>query len=115
MTLGAFSVAIGVIGAFLPLLPSTIFFIAAAGCFAKSSPRLEEWIVSHPQFGPGVRAWRENGAIAPRAKMLAVGGMGFGFYMFYLGAEPDWPLALAVALTLACCAAYVLSRPTPET
>ena len=42
--------ALGIVGAFLPLMPTTIFLILAAGCFARSSPRLEAWLLDHAQF-----------------------------------------------------------------
>lgn len=111
LILGLAFTAVGIIGAFLPLLPSTVFFILAAGCFAKSSPRLEAWILNHKTFGPMVRGWRENGAIPRKAKILACGGMAFGFAVFFVGAHPKPWLALVVAASLAACAAFVVSRP----
>ncbi|MCV0428834.1 MAG: YbaN family protein [Roseibium sp.] len=110
--LGTGCVGIGIVGAFLPLLPSTIFFIMAAACFARSSPALEEKILRHPVFGPPVIAWREHGAISPRSKLVALAGMGFGYLMFLLTAEPDLWLAVFVALFMIGCAAYVATRPS---
>lgn len=104
--------ALGIVGAFLPLLPTTVFLILAAGCFARSSPRLEAWILNHRQFGPLVRNWREHGVIPPRAKVLACGGMALGFAGFWFGAHPRLWLSLVVAAILAACAAFVLSRPS---
>ena len=109
--LGLVLTAVGIVGAFLPLLPSTVFFILAAACFAKSSPRLEAWILDHKTFGPMVRGWRENGAIPRKAKVLACGGMALGFVAFFVAAHPKPWLALVVAATLAACAAFVVSRP----
>ena len=110
--LGALLVAIGIIGAFLPLLPSTIFFIGATACFARSSPALEAWLLEHPQFGPGIRAWREERAIRPRAKIAALSGMAFGYAVFLLSARPPLPLAVFVGVVMMGCATYVASRPS---
>lgn len=106
-------VGIGIVGAFLPLLPSTIFFILAAACFAKSSPRFEAWIINHPTFGPPVRDWREYGAIPRPAKIIATVSMIAGFAAFYLTVRPDLWLAAIVAAMLAACAAFVCTRPAP--
>lgn len=110
--LGAACVALGVTGAFLPILPSTIFFILAAGCFARSSPRLEARILNHLVFGPPVIAWREHGAIPVKAKFYAVAGMTCGYAVFFwLSAPPAW-LAALVGCAMLACAGFVVSRPS---
>src|SRR6478735_9644547 len=70
---------IGVIGLVLPLMPGTIFLIAAAWCFSRSSPRFEAWLLGHPKLGPQVVAWRRSGAIARRTKYIACGSMVLSF------------------------------------
>ena len=105
---------LGIIGAFLPLMPTTIFVILAAGCFARSSRRLEEWLLAHKQFGPLIKAWRTVGAIPRRGKVLASIGMILGYVPFLIGAKPDWPLALFVLAVFGGSALYVLSRPEPS-
>lgn len=111
--LGWVMVALGVIGALLPVMPTTIFLILAVGCFARSSPRFERKLLEHPRYGPSLRAWREQGAVSRNGKAFAAGGMAFGFAMFCWGARPSWPLLLGVGLFFTASAAYVLSRPTP--
>lgn len=112
LILGLAAVALGVIGAFLPLLPTTPLLILAAGLFARSSPRLEAWLVEHPRFGPVLRAWRENGAIPRRAKVLACVGIAIGVVFFWIGARPGYWLWLAGAALLGGSAGYILSRPS---
>ena len=114
LVLGLGFTGLGIAGAFLPLLPTTVFLILAAGCFAKSSPRLEAWILDHKQFGPLVRDWRAHGAIPRKAKVLACTGMTGGFVIFFLSAHPGLWLALGVGAALAGCAAFVVSRPEPS-
>jgi uncharacterized membrane protein YbaN (DUF454 family) len=107
--------ALGIIGAFLPLMPTTIFLILAAGCFGRSSPRLEAWLLNHPRFGPSVRAWRANGAIPRKAKVFACLGMAGGMAVFLIAARPKPWLGLLVGVIMAGCAAFVVSRPAPPT
>ncbi|MDP1869152.1 MAG: YbaN family protein [Bradyrhizobium sp.] len=112
LCMGCVMVALGAIGAVTPLLPTTIFLIAAAWCFARSSPRLEAWLLNHPQFGKTLRDWRSDGAISRPAKMMACAGMTFGFVVFWFSSDPSLLLAAGVAALLLASAGYVVSRPT---
>lgn len=105
--------AMGVIGALLPVMPTTIFLILAAACFARSSPYLEQKLLSHPYYGEPLRRWREQGAISRKGKILAVAGMAMGYGLFFYGVHPHWMLAVGVGIFFAASAAYVLSRPSP--
>ncbi|TQV74683.1 DUF454 domain-containing protein [Aliikangiella marina] len=69
---GLVLVAIGLIGIVVPGLPTTIFLIAAAGCFANSSPKLHGWLLSHPWFGPIIHHWHESRTIPLKAKKIAL-------------------------------------------
>ena len=71
------SLGLGAIGAFLPLLPTVPFVILAAFCFARSSPRLENWLLTHPHFGHHIVAWREKGAISRKGKIAATAAFAF--------------------------------------
>ncbi len=51
LALGCLCAALGIVDAMLPLMPSTIFMILAAGCFARSPSRPEAWLLDHPRFG----------------------------------------------------------------
>ncbi|MCO5130779.1 MAG: YbaN family protein [Xanthobacteraceae bacterium] len=112
LALGVGFVALGFIGAFLPVLPTTPFLILAAGCFARSSPRLERRLLDHPRFGPLLREWRARGAIPMKAKLMSLGGMALGFALFWFGGHPGPWLTAAVALLILVGLAYVFSRPS---
>lgn len=72
LLLGFLSLALGAIGAFLPLLPTVPFMILAAFFFARSSPRLEARLLDHAHVGPHIRRWREKGAISRKGKRAAL-------------------------------------------
>lgn len=112
--LGCWMLALGIIGALLPVMPTTVFLILATACFARSSPRLERRLLQHPRYGPALRLWREQGAVSARGKALAAAGMALGYLLFFCTAHPGWQLALAVGLVLVASAGYVLSRPAPR-
>ena len=65
------SIALGIAGIFLPILPTTPFAILAAWCFSKSSERWHLWLLNHKIFGPTIRDWERDGVIKPKAKALA--------------------------------------------
>jgi uncharacterized protein len=110
LLLGLLCLALGVLGAFLPLMPSTVFFICAAGCFAYASPRLEAWLLSFAFIRRPVIAWRERGAIALPAKVAASLGMTIGLALYALTGAAAWMLAVAAGV-LALCAIFIWSRP----
>jgi uncharacterized membrane protein YbaN (DUF454 family) len=97
--LGFASVALGAAGVVLPLLPTVPFMLLAAFFFARSSPRLEAWIVEHRRFGPHVRAWRQRGAISPAGKRAAFIAFAVSAVLGLVLLSFPWALApLAAAL-----------------
>ena len=68
---GSLCMLAGIVGIFLPLLPTTPFVLLAAFCFSRGSQRWEAWLLQHPRFGPMVRDWRANRAVPLRAKQLS--------------------------------------------
>lgn len=107
---GSLALALGLIGVFLPIMPTAPFIILAALCFSRSSDRLHAWLLAHPQFGPIILNWQDYGAIAPWAKRLSVGMMGASVLIgVAMGLKP-----LIVLLHLAIVAAvavFILTRP----
>ena len=61
--LGTVSLALGIIGIFLPLLPTTPFLLLTAALYFRGSPRLYQWLLNHKCLGPYIRSFRENKAI----------------------------------------------------
>ncbi len=69
---GVVFVAIGTVGIVLPLLPSVVFFLLAAACFARSSPAAHRWLMENRMFGPRLRDYREHGGATTRTKVVAL-------------------------------------------
>jgi uncharacterized membrane protein YbaN (DUF454 family) len=112
LALGLLFVGIGFAGIVLPVVPTTPFLILAAACFARSSRRLERWLLEHRSFGPTLRDWRARGAIPWRAKLAALAGTGLGFVLFRLGGDPGPGPTAAVAALMLAGLAFVFSRPS---
>lgn len=108
---GLVCLAVGTAGLFLPVLPGVVFLILAAAAFARSSPRLEAWILDHPRLGPPVRRWRETGAIPRRIKLVACACMGASWVLVLASSAPLLVKIGIVPLVLAASALYVLTRP----
>ncbi len=93
---GALALATGVVGVFLPLLPTTPFVLLAALCFARGSARAEAWLLNHRRFGPMVQGWRLRRAIPLRVKRLAWGMMAAGSAFAAWSLPSPWAYAPAV-------------------
>ena len=70
--LGTVSLTLGIIGIFLPLLPTTPFLLLTAALYFRGSPRLYQWLLNHKCLGPYIRNFRENKAIPLRAKIISL-------------------------------------------
>ena len=75
LVVGFLAVGVGGIGIVVPGLPTTAFFIGAAWCFARSSPRFEQWVLDLPRIGPLVADSRAGLGMPARAKVLAISTM----------------------------------------
>lgn len=70
--IGTISLVIGIIGIFLPLLPTTPFLLLTAALYFRGSPRLYQWLLNHKYFGTYIRNYRENKAIPLQAKVISL-------------------------------------------
>ncbi|BCS43320.1 MULTISPECIES: YbaN family protein [Pseudomonas syringae group genomosp. 2] len=111
IAVGWLSVVSGVIGIFLPVLPTTPFLLLAAACFARSSPRFYHWLVDHPRLGPWIQDYLEGNGIPLKGKVYVIGLMWLSIGLScYLIAQPwarAFMLTSAVLVTI-----YIIRQKT---
>lgn len=113
--LGWISVGFGGVGIILPGLPSTAFFIAAAYCFSKSSPRFEQWVLNLPKIGPMVRDYRSGLGMPRRTKHIAITSMWLAIILSSIVLSDRWYLVVTVVALGAIGTWYIRCRvPTNE-
>ena len=108
---GLLSLALGVIGIFLPLLPTTPFLLLSAACFMRSSQRFYLWLVGHPWLGPWIRDYLDGEGIPLKGKVYAVGLMWTSILLScYL--IPLLPVRLLMLASAALVTVYILRQKT---
>ena len=97
---GMLCVAVGVIGIFVPLLPTTSPLLLAAFCFARSSPRFYHWLLHNRVFGSYIKNYREGRGMPLRSKFvtLALLWLTIGFSIIYI--TPWWIKLLLLIIAL---------------
>lgn len=100
--LGFFSLGLGVIGIFLPLMPTTPFLILAASCFYRSSERFHSWLLNQRYFGRHIRNYQEHRAIELRTKWLTIITLwlSFGFSICLFWKTVYIPIILIVVVSV---------------
>lgn len=109
--LGWLTIGLGVVGIFLPLLPTTPFMLLAAWFFAKGSPRLHDWICNHPRFGGPIRDWNNHGVISRRAKCMAMLAFFVVIAVSLIFVESRWVVMVQVLVAVPV-SLFILSRPS---
>jgi len=110
-------VGLGVLGAVLPVLPTTPFLLISLWAFSKSSVRLERWLLEHERFGPKLVAWRNHRVVPLPAKLAAWGSMAVSLTLMIV-ARRSLVAILGAASVMAIGAIYIAtkpSKPPPDT
>jgi uncharacterized membrane protein YbaN (DUF454 family) len=115
LLLGWISVAIGVIGVFLPLLPTTVFLLIAAWAFSRSSERWHRWLRDHEQIGETVRTWEAHHAMPQRAKRIALIALAVSYLVTAAAFGPFSWAAVIGGLCIAAVALYIAHIPVMDT
>lgn len=111
------SLGVGIVGIFLPVLPTTVFVLIAAYAASRGSRRLHDYLLRHAAFGPMILQWREHGAVSRAAKWAASFSMLFCAAvilatMYWSGPHRWWMAALPIAC-MAAVLAWLWRRPEP--
>lgn len=110
ISLGWLSVALGTLGAFLPLLPTVPFMLLAGWCFARSSEHFHGWLLSHKQFGPILRDWEENGSLSRKVRNRALLTLWLSMFLSMWLIGKPWGYIVLGSLGLFS-SLYIITRP----
>lgn len=108
--LAVISLLLGIVGLFLPVLPTVPFILLSAWAAARSSPKLLAWLEAHRAFGPMLAEWRRGGVVRRRAKWLATLTMGASAVFMLLTFPKRWVALVAIAV-MACVLVWLWRRP----
>lgn len=106
---GIISVAVGFIGVFTPVLPTTPFVLLAAWCFLNSSEKAHQWIHDHRILGPPLKRWQKHRSIARSTKITATVMIVFSLTILWLKGPHLW-LKLGVTLLLLGVSLFIWTR-----
>jgi uncharacterized protein len=110
--LGFAFVGLGIVGAFLPVMPTTPFMLVAAACFARASPRFYNWLLNSRTFGPLIVEWRRYRSIPYRTKLWAIALMAGTLAVSILFFVPDPLLQALLAVLGVLLALWMYSIPS---
>lgn len=110
---GVLSTSVGLVNAFVPILPTTIFLIIGVWAFGKGAPHWRERLLQHRRFGKPLRDWEDGGRVSRRGKVLAVIGISASWMIsaYFIGL--GWVIA-SLGIVLASLAVWLATRPLPR-
>ena len=102
---------LGILGIFLPVLPTTPFIILTAACWGRASPRFHRWLHQHPYFGKMVQNWEERRAVPRRAKYLAWCMMTLSCTWLWIQFPQRWYVAAITSAVCLCVGLWMRTLP----
>lgn len=109
---GSFFLGLGIIGIFVPLLPTTPFLLLAAACYARGSRRLHAWLMSRPRLGEYIRRYREGRGVPVGVKVWTVGLLWATIGYSALVVVESTALRIVLFVIALGVTAHILTRPT---
>lgn len=110
--LGSLSLALGIIGIFLPVLPTTPFLLLSAALYVRSSQRLYCWLMNHRQLGSYIKNFRENKAIPLRVKIISVSLVWLTLLYCAFFVADSWWMSLLFIVIAICVSVHILHYKT---
>ncbi|GGX89497.1 YbaN family protein [Vogesella alkaliphila] len=90
---------LALVGALLPVMPTTVFILMAAACFGRSSPALLHWLHQHPRLGPPLLQWQRYRGMTARTKAVALSTIALSFsFSIYATLQQPWLTALLITV-----------------
>lgn len=111
---GSLSFGLGVLGIFLPLLPTTPLLLLAAACYVRSSDRLYHWLITHKRFGPYIKNYREGKGIPLKAKVIGVSLLWLSMSFTILFVVPLVSIKILLFLIASYFTRFILKQKTLE-
>lgn len=111
--LGFTSVGIGIVNAFIPLMPTTVFLLIGAWALGKGSPEWRAKLIAHPRFGRALRDWEDGQRVSRKGKILAASGMAIGWAILLVWQGLTTWSGVVGALLLGI-AVWLWTRPEPR-
>jgi uncharacterized membrane protein YbaN (DUF454 family) len=102
---------LGIVGIFLPVLPTTPFLLLASACYARSSIRFYNAIMNHRHLGPPLRRWKENGAISRKNKIVAITVLSLSLIPTILWVIPVFAVKIFLTLLGLSVGTFIATRP----
>ena len=110
--LGLISLGLGILGIFLPVLPTTPLLLLAAALFLRSNMKLYDWLLNHPQLGPYIRNFMEHKAIPLKVKIISVSLVWITLLNCAIFVADHWAFRLFFIILAAAIAYHILSYKT---
>lgn len=110
LTIGTISLITGIIGIFLPLLPTTCFLLLTAICYERGSDKFHNWLINHPYFGPPIIDWQRNKVIRTKYKVMATSMMVIGSYFIYFNSRVSIYVAVSYTIFMILILTYIWTR-----
>ncbi len=112
IAIGTFFVGLGILGIFLPLLPTTPFLLLAATCYIRSSTRLYSWLLNNKYFGSYIRNYREKKGVPLKAKIVSISLLILTIGYTSIFVVPAWWGRICLWLIAVGVSIHILSLPT---